>query len=116
MPARGLQDEEGQQPPVLNDLEVTEITRVKLGAIGTATKVLADARTELTKASFALPANAQNITAKVQALANAEQALASSRADAYANLLKTYKDASPEKKRAVTNALSGTGGGGRGGN
>ena len=49
------------------------------------------------------------------ALANAEQALATGRADAYASVLKGYKDITPEKKTAITNQLNGATGGGRGG-
>ena len=114
IPPGGLPDE-ALQPPVLNDLEVTELTRIKLTTLGPANKAVNDARNELTKAIFAVPANAQNITAKVQALANAEQALATGRADAYASVIKGYKDITPEKKTAITNQLNGATGGGRGG-
>jgi hypothetical protein len=114
MPPGGLPDE-ALQAPVLNDMEVTELTRLKLTTLGPATKAVNDARADLTKAIFAVPANAQSLTAKVQALATAEQALATSRADAYASVLKSYKDLTPEKKTAITNQLNSAIGGGRGG-
>jgi hypothetical protein len=111
MPAGGLPDE-AQQPPTLNDLEITEITRIKLSVLSGATKAVTDARLELTKATFTNPAS---IAAKSAALAAAEQALATSRADAYATVLKGYKDATPEKKRAIAQSLGGAASGGRGG-
>jgi hypothetical protein len=112
MPAGGLPSE-ALQPTPLNDMEVTEITRVKLqGVISTATKAVADARAELTKAIFTAP---QTVAAKVQALANAEQTLAGARADAFATVLKGYKDITPEKKRAIIANLGGAAAGGRGG-
>lgn len=114
IPPGGLPDE-ALQAPVLNDLEVTELTRIKLTTLGAANKAVADARAELTKAVFAVPTNAQDIAAKVQALAAAEQALAAGRADAFANLLKSYKEITPEKKTAITNQLNSAIGGGRGG-
>lgn len=108
--------EDAIQPPALSDLEVTEITRIKLATLTPATKAVTDARAELTKATFTLPANSQNLTAKVQSLANAEQALATSRADALAAALKGYKEVTPEKKNAIVRALGGPApAGGRGG-
>lgn len=114
IPPGGLPDE-ALQPPVLNDLEVTELTRIKLTTLAPANKAVNDARTELTKAIFAIPTNTQNIAAKVQALANAEQALATGRADAFASVVKGYKEVTPEKKTAITNQLNAATGGRGGG-
>jgi hypothetical protein len=113
IPPGGLPDE-ALQAPVLNDVEVTELTRIKLTTLGAANKAVADARAELNKAIFDVPTNAQNIAAKVQALAAAEQALAAGRADAFANVIKGFKELTPEKKTAITNQLNATIGGGRG--
>ena len=118
MPAAGLPSE-SYQPAILNDMEVTEITRTKLTTLTAATKTVDAARAELTTATYVLPVNGQNIAAKVQALVNAEAALASGRADTYAIILKGLKDATPEKKSAVARAIGGApapAAGGRGGN
>lgn len=119
MPAAGLPSE-SYQPAILNDMEVTEITRTKLTTLTAATKAVDNARTELTAATFAVPVNAQTIAAKAQALANAEAALAAGRADTYAVILKGYKDVTADKKSAIARAIGGApaaaGGGGRGGN
>ena len=118
MPAAGLPSE-SYQPAILNDMEVTEITRTKLTTLTAATKTVDAARAELTTATYVLPVNGQNIAAKVQALVNAEAALASGRADTYAIILKGLKDATLEKKSAVARAIGGApapAAGGRGGN
>jgi len=118
MPAAGLPSE-SYQPAVLNDMEVTEITRTKLTTLTAATKAVDNARSELTAVTFAVPVNGQSIAAKVQALVNAEAALAAGRADTYAVILKGFKDATPEKKMAVARAIGGApaaAAGGRGGN
>jgi hypothetical protein len=115
IPPGGLPDE-ALQPPVLNDLEVTEITRTKLTTLTAATKAVDNARAELTKAIFTLPVNAQSIAANVQALVNAETALATGRADTYASIIKGYKELTPEKKGAISRAIGGApAAGGRGG-
>lgn len=98
-------------------MEVTEITRTKLTTLAAATKAVDTARADLTKAIFTLPTNAQSITASVQALANAETALATGRADTFAAVLKGYKEVTPEKKGAISRAIGGApAAGGRGGN
>lgn len=118
IPPGGLPDE-ALQAPVLNDMEVTEITRTKMTTLAGPTKAVDTARADLTKAIFSLPVNAQGITATVQALANAESALAMGRSDAFTAILKGYKEVTPEKKGAIARAIGGAPAataGGRGGN
>jgi hypothetical protein len=115
VPAGGIISE-SIQPNALNDMEVTEITRAQLqGSMIKAAKAVTEAQTALVRAALTVPSNAANITAKAQELANAELALATSRAETFANVIKGWKDLTPEKRRSIAQALGGGGGGGRGG-
>jgi hypothetical protein len=102
--------------PVLNDLELTSVTRMeesfaKENATATA------ARDAVIRTAFSGPANPPGLAARVQDLANTEYELAIARANAWANLRTEFKSVTPEKINAITTALNNPGtvnGNGRG--
>ncbi len=89
-------------------------------------QAFAAARTALTSASLATPANAADITAKANAVAAAESALASSRADSFTKIQASVAKFNPQQVSALVAQQAvaappaaagrgGAGGGGRGG-
>jgi len=105
--------------PPLDDLELTAVTRFEetFAAESRAVRVAEEA---LLAASLAVPANANDVRARVQALANAEMALALKRADGWGKLKAEIGNVTPDKMNALVAAMSsptgtGTTGGGRGG-
>jgi len=105
----------GGRTVVLNDLELTAITRAEesyLPQVNAVTK----ARAELDAIAFQLPMNQAELTRRVNALGAAELALALSRADAFGRLRTELTITSPDKLQLVAQSVSGdTSTGGRGG-
>jgi len=90
----------------LNDLETTAITRMELQLVSQMNAVTA-ARSALTEASYRLPVNQADLQAKVQALADAESALALARADSFPRIKAELK-LSGERLQDFIRVISGT--------
>ncbi len=97
----------GGKGRVLNDLELTEITRIEL-AFQKQKAAAEMARTALAQAAWTSAPNSQDIIQKAQAIAAAEMALATSRATAFQQIKAQLKDPTPAKLAAVTRELGGT--------
>jgi len=113
-PVQAYGGQAGGKTRTLDDLELTALTRAEESYLPQLS-ALAAARTDLLRASLTAPAS---IAAKAQAVANAEQALALSRADAYAKLKIQLKATTPARNEAIMRALgdaTANTGGGRGG-
>jgi hypothetical protein len=100
--------------PLLNDTELTMVTRME-ESVEAQVAAAAAARTALTKASVAMPSNRNDITAKSEALAAADLALALARSTAFAKLRTDLKVTSSDKLSAIVNTINMPGGAGRGG-
>lgn len=99
---------ESLRPNTLNDVEVTAITRAELqGPMADAVAALREARAALQAATFITPVNRNDLAAKVEALAQAEVALAIARGDVYRALMREMPDLTEAKRNALINELSG---------
>ena len=88
----------------LNDLELTAVTRAT-ESVEVLTGAVIQAREALVEATLNDPMNRNQITARAQALADAELRLALARADAFGKLKVDLNVTTPEKAEALANAL-----------
>ena len=99
-----------------NDRDLTVITQAE-EAYWPQVSALTNARAEMVRVSLTNSVNSAEVRAAAQAVANAELALALSKADTYARLKTQLGATSPDRAQELASAMSSVtgGGGGRGG-
>jgi len=104
----------GAMNRLLNDVELTAITRAEESYLPELNAVV-KAREGIVEASLTSTPNSAQIRQRIQAIADAELALALRRADAFAKLKSDLHVTDPDKIEALASSVGGNVGGGRGG-